>query len=234
MTNMCIQSYGIEESIKIVATFCLSYTDGGRPPPIISVGSGTAELEYLVQTATSNKIEWICVDPNPTSFILQGKKIFIEPAYKYVDDLVRSRPDVVGKCLLFLNWCSPGNSEYDMEAVKLLQPAAILTTIDFHNGGAGAAGGFLFHSFLKSKSYNTMFSTKLYYKPLTPGSVIDIEGETIALKPYELKFIWLQNPKLYMNKVSLPTTYESKILHPHKKITDNGIFLWIDGKYRKM
>jgi hypothetical protein len=58
---------------------------------------------------------------------------------------VEARPEIVGNCCVFLNWCDPNDSDYDAEAVDLLRPCGIVAVIERFGGGNGAAGGKRFH-----------------------------------------------------------------------------------------
>lgn len=114
------------------------------------------------------KNEFIMVDPAPNSYYnmcdFEGhvKKLGILPDYAYTKDLIRQRPELtIGRaCLVYLNWCNPGDDDYDLEAIRLLKPRAFVTVIDTNE----CAGSKQFHTFLKDTNV---------YQPLLSFSVID-------------------------------------------------------------
>lgn len=86
--------------------------------PIISVGSGNAAVEKIVQI---HRFEYgyndttICVDPDPKSNYSKKTKIFIEPQYKCLEDVdkdILKNPDKI----LFLVSPSPSPSPYPYES----------------------------------------------------------------------------------------------------------------------
>lgn len=112
--------------------------------PVISVGSGNAILEDICSKLY--KIKIFCVDPDPTSY--SGKEIFLQPDYPYVDNLICEHESFIGNCVLIINWATPA-LDYDMEAIKKLQPIAFWVLYE----ETGAAGGKQFHDFIISKSH---------------------------------------------------------------------------------
>lgn len=127
--------------------------------PIISVGSGNGAVEQYIERVNP-EIPIICVDPKPYSYL---KYVYRNPDYAYTTELVNSNPYFVGNCILFLNWCNPNDSDYDMRAVEMLKPLAIICIIETWNGGNGAAGGREFHQFIRDpeSSYNQVAKTGL-------------------------------------------------------------------------
>ena len=72
--------------------------------------------------------------------------------FRTVDDLIESRPTVVGNCVLLLIWPEPESkeNEYDIEAVRKLQPRALLTLYDKYPYGVGISGSRDFRKWLRS------------------------------------------------------------------------------------
>jgi len=197
MSNLAVQSYGIEASITILYKFCTSYANGKRRIPVVSVGSGTAELEYLVHELCPD-IEWVCIDPSPDSF-RSDRQVMIKPRYPTVNELIKDRPSIVGGCLLFANWCLPEYSTYDYEAIILLNPYAFLSTIELYNSKPGAAGGFQFHKFIATTTiYRSVYSSWLYSK---------------TSSPYDIRFVWYEVKGLE-SKPDLQKRWECKVDHP--------------------
>ena len=149
MYNLGIRCLGTDIVYRYINDFSKHYKK-----PIISIGSGGAQIEY--DTQQQFNVNWICVDPEPQSFIGQGcvqiehnnPSVLIKPAFKTVQDLVKENPEYIDNCIIFLNWCNPNKSEYDYEAIQLLKPIAILTIYERFLGGNGAACGEKFHQWL--------------------------------------------------------------------------------------
>lgn len=201
--NLAIKSYGMEESENILLKFVETYV-----LPVVSMGSGSATLEYKVQQK-NEKIRWICVDPTPSSWC--AGEVMIKPQYASVEDLVAAEPELVGKCVLFLNWCLPNESRYDYDAVMLLQPIAFLSTVEFLEvgletpSGNGSAGGELFHGLVvnsEAHGYNFCYNSTLYY---------DYDYD---YPPLDIRFIWYQKSELPEIEVDLERDYKCKVRHP--------------------
>jgi len=111
--------------------------------PIISVGSGSGCVERRLNIELKTDI--ICVDPLIETFILTPKKFSLEPKYSYVKDLIKDNPTVVGNCILFLNWSTPNESDYDYDALELLKSKHVLWVGDT----SGTSAGYKFHNWLK-------------------------------------------------------------------------------------
>ena len=116
-----------------------------RESVYVSIGSGEAKLEkHLCDTLGINII---CVDPYITPFVsFQVDQPCIRAEYNYVDDLIKDRPDIIGRCVLFLGWCEPGDNSYDYEAIIKLEPRHIVSVY----GGCGAAGSQKFLGWINS------------------------------------------------------------------------------------
>lgn len=105
--------------------------------PIVSVGQGDGYVEELLRKEREREV--IGVDPNPSE---HTGWVVCEPGFPLVSDLLKECPDLVGNCIVFLNWPSPSSGEkgeFDSEAVELLKPVYVLTVVDT-TGGAGSAG----------------------------------------------------------------------------------------------
>jgi len=147
-----IHSFGFKKVCRILTDFCKRYPT----LPLVSVGCGIAIVEREARAQVKN--DFYLVDPNPGSYypFIENflHRLIVEagmPAtHSYTKELVTERPELTkgNGCLLFLNWCDFGNHDYDMEAVRLLKPRAILTIVDI----LGSAGSEQFHRFLKSET----------------------------------------------------------------------------------
>lgn len=162
LTNPAIISLGIEVVRSTLFHFCDLYPK----LPLVSVGCGSALIERSVRSLTKN--EFIMVDPAPNSYYKMThfenhvKEFGLPIDYAYTKDLAYKRPELtVGRaCLLFLNWCSPGEDDYDLEAIRILKPRAILVIIDTKE----RAGSKQFHAFQNKPNI---------YKPLSIHNVRD-------------------------------------------------------------
>jgi hypothetical protein len=114
-------------------------------PTIVSIGIGTGalegRLEHLMAGRRSLSVSsprWLGVDPDPTSHnpLYPRDGVHLAPDAPTAVELVAAHPELVGTCVLLLNWCD-WNKDYDFEAIELLQPTSIvsLTTVEGHAGG---------------------------------------------------------------------------------------------------
>lgn len=139
---------GMHWRVMIDHDTCMKYAESAingcikKPKYIISVGSGDGEFERLVEN--EYKVNIICVDPKKFSKVDADNKYLHLPDYAYIDDLIKSVPDVVSNCTLFLLWPEPNTSTYDIEAVSKLLPTSILVAYEYYGG----AGGEYFHHWL--------------------------------------------------------------------------------------
>lgn len=94
---------------------------------VVSVGCGVAKAELeLMRHLNISRKKLILVDPNPLSFTPAGTTLATPIDYPYTLDLVKSRPEVVNESVLILWNTDPDYAFYDMEAIHLLRPTAIL------------------------------------------------------------------------------------------------------------
>ncbi len=136
-----------------------------HPGPLVSVGSGAGKLETRVESC-------LCVDPDPPA------DAEVAPVAASTTELVTNRPDLVGEAALMCVWCLPNDSSYDMEAVELLRPTAVLTLVEVYCGENGAAGGKRFHRWLKNpEGYRTVHT-------------VGIRGENETDSVF--KWVWLE------------------------------------------
>lgn len=113
--------------------------------PVVSVGSGSGCLESAALKKDPS-MQLQCVDPDPLSF--SKGPVLVKPDFPRVEDLLRSRPDLLDNCVLLLNWAPP-DCDFDLEAIRSLRPRAILCVFEVF---FKAAGSELFHEWLTSQS----------------------------------------------------------------------------------
>lgn len=183
--NPAIWSFGLDAVCDTLVQFCRAYPD----LPLVSVGCGMALVERYARSHVRS--EFFLVDPRPFSYYTGIDKgachqLIVEygmPAtHSYTRELVATNPCIAtgNQCLLLLNWCDYGMNDYDMEAVRLLKPRAILAIVDT----TGSAGSRQFHDFL-DRCHNTT------YHPVTTHSIrhakkdedtCECSHETIAIR----------------------------------------------------
>ena len=186
--NNAIKAFGIDFTIDFLHTVIQAYP--GKT--VLSIGSGNAYFEH--QYVTSHDTDIICIDPDPLSWKCQTlSNPFIEPTYPTVSDLLVERQDLIGDCIIILNWCPPNDSTFDHEAVLLLKPIAIFTVLEKWLGGPGAGGSIEFHNYLdRTASYKRVHVTKLN------DSELDFQIQ------------WWQLSRLPMISTSLPKYVNSR------------------------
>lgn len=148
--NLAIQALNFDIIQTYFEVLSKYYSNRHKPIYFISLGSGYAQLEFKFKDI----INWICIDPNPTSYKCSPNIIepYIQPHYKSIKECIDSINTVVNNCVLLLNWMPPTTkqSEYteqfEKEAIELLQPLSILSLFEKFENNNGSAGGYYFHS----------------------------------------------------------------------------------------
>jgi hypothetical protein len=124
---------------------------------VVSVGSGNGTYEYELM---KSGIEIICVDPAPESYLeYPSDDKYIKPHYSLVDDLIKSQPQLVSNCVLFLNWPAPLKSTYDIESIEKLKPLGIVIVYETL---IKAAGGNRLHEWLDSADNGDYYEIASY------------------------------------------------------------------------
>lgn len=124
---MQVRHWSSHLSYDSARTFIRSQTTGSGP--VISVGSGAAQLEASLDLPGRSMI---CIDPDPSEY--QHLTPAIQPSWSTVESMLESEPTPVG-CTLLLIW--PSFSGYDIEAIRRLQPAEVFILYEV-NGCAGS------------------------------------------------------------------------------------------------
>ncbi len=152
--------------VSVLTLFCKTYPD----LPLVSIGSGMGIIERA--TSANVKNEFILVDPAPNSFFKLDyfdevvAKYGLAPHYPYTKDLVLARPELASSpagCILLLNWCSHGDDDYDLQALRLLRPRAVFAIVEV----TGSAGSKQFHAYLKEDT--TLYKPFCVYQVADPG-----------------------------------------------------------------
>lgn len=136
--NELICSLGVKNVIKKIQDFCDSPCN--KNAIFITIGGGTAEVEFNAKRNILN------IDPFPMSYVppsLRSEfKVYIEPISPNVKEFIKNKEELICKtgkhseCDLnkFSIICSSStpNNEYEIEAIKLLNPVSILYIYDQH------------------------------------------------------------------------------------------------------
>jgi len=135
----------VDKFMSAALRFCHNEARQGEIE-IISIGSGTGVTENEIikaYRATYKKdIKITLVDINTR----------YEANYRTVDELIRERPEVIGNCVLLINWPEPQNgtvNNYDIDAVDDLRPKAVLAVYET----MGSSGSLDFVAALHNNSF---------------------------------------------------------------------------------
>jgi hypothetical protein len=142
--------------------------------PILSIGSGDGFGERNICERflkKDNPIEIVCVDNLSYPNTVNSPNLK-QPDFATVNDLIASKPEVIGNCILLLFWSydearNPQDRiPYDIEAIDKLKPNEVITLYEEFGG----AGGNLFHAWLKNSGAPTDHPSK--YDDLDVNSII--------------------------------------------------------------
>jgi hypothetical protein len=199
-------SFGIKYlGLSLLDKYFKYLCDDNYNNPIISVGSGNGVVEKFIKDNNPN-IKIICIDPNPNQFIPVKNNEFIKPEFDTIENLLKEQPSIIENCILFLNWPSPNDSTYDIEAVRSLQPSDIITIVD----KSGTAGGEEFLEWLNNPNpYHIVAETIRHGK--------DCLGWSITYS-----IIWLTKRE-NVNKNDIPEIIEGEIIFPKDENISNII-----------
>jgi hypothetical protein len=177
-----VNSFGADVVIDAIRQFHTFYK-----LPIVSVGCGVAAIESL------SKFNWILVDPEPMSYILpkMPSEPFMKMDYSTVDE-IEPQP-----CVMFLNWCEPNDSTYDMEAITKLKPKGVLSIFEVYRNGPGAAGGSQFYEWY-SKLDPRLIAHTIYLERHPMGEKCDI------------RLVWVHLGDEDVPRVNLPSNVTSR------------------------
>lgn len=136
--NIALNKIGIKKVLQLFREFLTAFHGS---LPIISIGSGMAYFEYLIQEVF--KTEVVCIDPDPIKFspnpfLSSNKKLFITPEFNIVDNLLSSKNSKkYTDSLLILNWPTPSIGSYDLDAIIKLKPRGFFIIYE-REGKAGS------------------------------------------------------------------------------------------------
>jgi hypothetical protein len=157
--NKAVKCFGTRTVMTNIGQFLNAYPGIN----LISIGSGNGLLEDHIKTEFGTNT--ICIDPNPESY--SPPPIVTKPDFPSVTALIERSPELVGNCLILLNWCNPNESRYDFDAIQSLRPIAFISIFESYMEESGAAGGQLFYDYIRSNSeYSLIHSTNGIYSGL--------------------------------------------------------------------
>lgn len=249
LANQAPESYGASKAVCMYGLdFCIplfeNFVNSYSKLPIVSVGSGLGYFEFILwgNITYDQSLEWlefICVDPDPKSFDIDVQKhkcrvsgskvkftepeIFMEPKYTTVNSLIKEKPDIVGNCLLLLNWLPPNNDleseAFDLEAIKLLQPEGVLCNFGVNiESKFSCAGSKHFFNWMieeKHEGYESIYESILVPIQGEPNTYVDIRWHWFS-KPRENP-IHCKLPNIVRSKVKLWSMTQNRINHINKE-----------------
>lgn len=134
------------------------------PYQIVSVGSGNGFFERRIEMSYPEIADpIICVDPEPNKFMPAPEPLAHKAQYSTVQDMVKERSDLIGNCILILNWPNPNSTTYDYEAICILKPKYVLGIVE---NVSGIAGGEAFHVW-----YNFNVQNRGYIRHKNPNDL---------------------------------------------------------------
>jgi len=145
--NRFINYYGLKATVENVRK-SIDKILGQFPTidKIISVGSGTGYLEKFIEMAFRQKLQMICIDPDPTQF--SSEPIKREPDYPTVDEFLETRPVAPWNSIVLLNWPETRETHgagYDVDAIRKLNPLAVIIIYELDYIDSGSAGSEALH-----------------------------------------------------------------------------------------
>jgi hypothetical protein len=122
ITERWINTHHMPEQVIIAATDMYRYITGTKE---------IADSNGCYKSTFKNIVLYLAFDTNTYN------SLFHKPDYKLIDDLVITRPELVGANQLLIIWSFPNEYTYDVDAIVLLKPKRI-TIIYEASGSAGS------------------------------------------------------------------------------------------------
>jgi hypothetical protein len=201
--NPAINLFKPENIVRHIQEYAKYY----NYPTIISIGSGTAHIEHMA-TDYDNNINWICIDPDPTSY--SEGEVYIKPLYSNIDQLIETQPELVNNCHLFINWAPPientdNETPYDYDAIIKLKPISFMVIYESYyeddselNGGGGSKSWFDYIQ-------NTNEYTLLHKTLVKLENIYDSDDDECGYSEFDPKIGWWQKSSLNTNNsIHLP------------------------------
>jgi hypothetical protein len=147
--NPAIGVFGIHRVISVLIGLCRSEPE----MPLVSVGCGAGLLEAGGKKNVKNP--FFLVDPAPSSYYPKLKNFDevvntcgLPTTHSSTQQLIEQHPELVDhRALLLLNWTGcEEEDDYDVEAIGLLKPKAIMIVYET----TGIAGSPALHKFLET------------------------------------------------------------------------------------
>lgn len=123
---------------------------------IIEVGSGNGYISSFISDLGYNVIP---IDPLVQKYYAPSiDSVLLFPKYESVNRCLMNEPQLIDKCNILLNWCTPNCGNYDYDAIRLLKPKNIIVITEL----TGFANSNIFQSWLR-EIYNPFNDITLQY-----------------------------------------------------------------------
>jgi hypothetical protein len=186
--NPAVQAFGLQVVVALIKRIAEQYPG----IPWVSVGCGNAAVE------SQSGFKWHLVDPAPLSWLNSHglREPYLPVNSSSTRELIEKEPALVNNCVLFLNWPLPNDSTYDIEAVQLLNPVAVLSITELWLGGNGGAGSRGLHEWRQRGEYRMVFDATL------------VQDNRCQM---DMRLSWYQRDNSQVLNIELPTVYRSYI-----------------------
>jgi len=186
--NNGICALGVDNFLSAAAQFC---EDEARDHEIdvISVGSGDGTIERAIIAAYRQRFgKNLCIkliDPDPAYESIVD--------FKTVGHLIKQCPGVVGHCVVLIIWPLPdeSNDNYDIDALRKLQPLAGLTIYE----STGGSGSMDFRTFLHDDSLDDLLAEE-YGTYNFQSQFLRLKRNDYGLDNYSIEELARQNTRL--------------------------------------
>jgi len=147
VANSASVQFGIQPQLDWLTTAVRHYQK-----PLVSVGTGLGAIEYRLQAAHPD-FEIRCVDPNPRQCATSDKHMCFMPMdAATTGDLLEKEPSLRKNCVLWVSmpWA---NTPFDLEAIQLLKPRAVIGLLARDLEDKRVVGGSIaFHNWLETQT----------------------------------------------------------------------------------
>lgn len=222
--NRFINYHGLKQTVQNVRN-SIDTILGQFPTidKIISVGSGTGYLEKLIEIAFRQKLQMICIDPDPTQF--SSEPIKRGPDYPTVDVFLRTRPVAPWNSIVLLNWPETRETHgagYDVDAIRKLNPLAVIIIYELDFIDSGSAGSKQLH---RMRDTDTTYDKETvvtfpHFDPVIfATAILQLPPEYAAMMAtltYTME-VWTREPVQYYTRSAQQSLVQHGIIPVQKK-----------------